>query len=297
MTIPLYTPVANEKLPIDLMIGDGVVSIGSCFADEIAQRLTDGGFAVNQNPFGTLYNPSSIASALERTMENREIGFNDLVEHEGLWHSWHHHGKFSQRTAEETLAVCNGSIHKAHAALREAKLLIITFGTAWIYLRTRHANIEGLEELEVVANCHKLPPQTFIRRRMSVEEIVALWTPLLQKLKTEYPTLLTLFTVSPIRHMSDGAHGNQLSKSTLLLAVDELISRNTPRCCYFPAYEIMMDELRDYRFYAADMTHPTNVAADIVYDRFQQSTMSAATIQQAHNNAKELRRQSHIPLH
>ena len=281
----LTTPVSAPQLPFKVDYSTGIVSLGSCFADEIGARLQEGDFHVEQNPFGALYNPASIAAAVRRLMEDREIGMEDLVEHEGLWHSWHHHGSFSRRTVEETLAACNSRIHQAHKALKEASLLMVTFGTAWVFEK------EG----EIVANCHKLPPQMFVRSRMTVEEITALWQPLLQELAAYYPSLNVLFTVSPIRHMADGAHGNQLSKSTLLLAVDELVG-NT-RCHYFPSYEIVLDELRDYRFYDEKMTHPTSVAVDVVWERFQRATMLPAIREQAHYNAKQHKREQHIPLH
>lgn len=286
MTPALTIPVAVEPMAFRLDVGDGIVSLGSCFADEVAARLADSGFGVEQNPFGTLYNPASVAAALERLIDDREVTTADLVQHEGLWHSWHHHGSFSHPTADECLAECNTRIHRAHVALQNAKLLIITFGTAWVY---EH---EG----RVVANCHKLPQQCFVRRRMSVGEVVALWQPLLEKLITYHSSLTTLFTVSPIRHMADGAHGNQLSKATLLMAVDQLITHRSSLITYFPAYEIVLDELRDYRFFGADMTHPTPLAADIVLDRFEQATMSPATRQMTHNNRKAAKYQRHTPF-
>lgn len=281
----LTTPVIVPQLPFKVDYSTGIVSLGSCFADEIGERLREGDFHVEQNPFGALYNPASIAAAVRRLMEGRPIGMEDLVEHEGLWHSWHHHGSFSKTTPEETLATCNDRIHQAHKALQEASLLMVTFGTAWVFKKDGN----------IVANCHKLPPQVFTRRRMTVEEITALWQPLLQELAAYYPSLNVLFTVSPIRHMADGAHGNQLSKSTLLLAVDELVG-NT-RCHYFPSYEIVLDELRDYRFFDEKMTHPTSVAVDVVWERFQRATMMPAVREQAHYNEKQHKREKHIPLH
>ena len=281
---PLTTPVNVPQLPLQLDFDSGILSLGSCFADEVGARLQDGGFHIDINPFGTLYNPASVAAALRRIIDNREIGMEDLVQHEGLWHSWHHHGSFSRPTAEETLGVCNARIHQAHKTLKEASLLMITFGTAWVF--------ELSEVHSVVANCHKLPAGMFTRRRMTVGEIVSLWQPLLDKLSAFNPRLSTLFSVSPIRHMADGAHGNQLSKSTLLLAIDELSNIH-----YFPAYEIVLDELRDYRFYGPDMAHPSPLAVDIVWDRFQQATMTPTTRNQAHLNAKQHKRERHIPLH
>lgn len=288
MTPQLSTPVQVPPLPLRLDLDCGIVALGSCFADEIGSRLLLGGFNVELNPFGTLYNPASIATALERIIDCRELTGTDLVQHEGLWHSWLHHGSFSRPTTTETLDTCNSRMLKAHEALRSARLLMITFGTAWVY--ETGGNIVG--------NCHKLPATMFTRRRMTVEEIVAMWSPLLTKITAFNPKISIMFTVSPIRHMADGAHGNQLSKATLLLAVDELCSAHRAgSATYFPSYEIVLDELRDYRFFGPDMAHPTPLAIDVVYDRFQQATMSAATMQQAHNNAKQRKREAHIPLH
>ena len=287
MTPPLTTPVGIDPLPFSLDFDTPVFTIGSCFADEMGHRLAAEGFRICPNPFGTLYNPASIALALDRIVDKRPIVEADLVMHDGLCHSWHHHGRFSRPSARETLDLCNGVILTAHDFLSDARLLAVTFGTAWVY--------ECDEAHGIVANCHKLPPQRFTRRRMPVDEIVAQWEPLLQKLAAFNPGLQVMFTVSPIRHLADGAHGNQLSKSTLLLATDPLAA--LPKTSYFPAYEIVMDELRDYRFYAADMTHPSPMAADIVYDRFRQACMTPAVVQQAHNNAKQALRQQHIPLH
>lgn len=287
MTPRLFTPVDIPAMPLRISHDDSIVSIGSCFADEMATRLAEGGFQVEQNPFGTLYNPASVALGLQRLIDNREIGIADLVQHEGLWHSWYHHGSFSHASQKECLEACNSRIREAHHTLKEANLLIVTLGTAYIF---EH---EGL----VVSNCHKLPPQQFTRRMMTTSEIVALWQPLTDRLHTFNHGLSIIFTVSPIRHMADGAHGNNMSKATLLLAIDQLINTPLPTpSYYFPAYEIMLDELRDYRFYGPDMVHPSPLAADIIYDRFQQATMSPSTIQQAHNTAKQHKREHHIPI-
>ena len=286
----LTTPVIAPQLPFKIDYSSGIVSIGSCFADEIGARLQDGDFHVELNPFGALYNPASIAAAVRRLMEDNPIGREDLVEHEGLWHSWHHHGSFSRSTAGATLTTCNSRLHKAHAALKEASVLMITFGTAWVF-----ELVSSVEFGVIVANCHKLPPQMFERRRMTVEEIVSLWQPLLQELEAYYPNLKVLFTVSPIRHLADGAHGNQLSKSTLLLAVDQLVDER--KAFYFPSYEIVLDELRDYRYFDEKMTHPTPLAVDVVWERFQRATMVPAVREQAHFNAKQHKRERHIPIH
>lgn len=301
--IELYTRVGVPTMPFGIDYATGIVSLGSCFSDEIGMRLRESDFHVEQNPFGTLYNPASIAAALRRIMYNREVGREDLVEYGGLWHSWHHHGSFSRPTAEECLEVCNSRLHGAHESLKQARLLLVTFGSAWVY---EH---EG----EIVANCHKLPQDNFVRRCMTVDDIVSLWRPLLEEVHACYPTLHILFTVSPIRHIGDGLHGNQLSKSTLLLAVDELVDHDLPPAkrkkkgakveeserpvtLYFPSYEIVVDELRDYRFYGPDMVHPTDLAVDVVWDRFQRATMVPAVREQAHFNAKQKKREHHVTI-
>ena len=285
----LTTPVLPGRMPFQLDFASGIVSLGSCFASEIGSRLQESDFHIDLNPFGALYNPASIAAALHRLIDDRPITKDDLVKHEGYWHSWHHHGSFSHSTPGATLLVCNNRIHRAHRALKEADLLMVTFGTAWVY---EHQGT-------VVANCHKLPQQEFVHRCMTVDEIVALWRPLLEELHTYYPKLNIVFSVSPVRHLAEGAHRNQISKSTPLLAIDELLSPSTSlfSACYFPAYEIVLDELRDYRYFDEKMTHPTPLAVDVVWERFQHATMSPAVREQAHFNAKQHKREQHIPLH
>ena len=289
--IETQTRIGIPPIPLAIDFACGIVSLGSCFSDEMGQRMSDSGFHIEQNPFGTLYNPFSIATALRRLMDDSEITAADLVQHEGLWHSWHHHGSFSRPTQEECLAACNARIHQAHAALKEASLLMVTFGSAWVY--------DLADGRGTVANCHKLPQELFVRHRLSVDDIVARWRPLLDELHALFPSLHTLFTVSPIRHIGDGLHGNQLSKSTLLLAIEQLLSTSNsqPSTYYFPAYEIVLDELRDYRFFDEKMTHPTDLAVDVVWDRFQHAAMTPAVRQQAHFNMKQHKREQHIPLH
>ena len=289
-------------MPFSIDFNTGIVSLGSCFSDEIGLRLQEGGFLIEQNPFGTLYNPASIASALHRIIDDREIGEKDLVEHEGVWHSWRHHGSFSRPTKEECMEACNSRLHQAHQALKDASLLMVTFGSAWVYELSSPLVEGGGWGAAVVANCHKLPPQNFVRRCLSIDEIVTLWQSLLQELSTFNSQLSTIFTVSPIRHMADGAHGNQLSKSTLLLAIDELVhfhinTLEHSHIYYFPAYEIVLDELRDYRFYGPDMVHPSSLAVDVVWDRFQSASMTPSVREQAHCNRKQMKRQQHIPLY
>lgn len=261
-----------------------VLMLGSCFTDEIGARLRQSGFEVMCNPFGTLYNPLSIMAALERMQSG--IPFDDrvLVQHDQLWHSWCHHGSFSRPDKAEVLRRCNEALDAAARFLAREPIIIVTFGTAYAFFLNDPASpLHG----RVVANCHKVPARCFERRRLAVEEIVRCC----QLLTARHEVVLT---VSPIRHLADGLHGNQLSKATLLLAVEELERQG---CCYFPAYELLVDELRDYRFYARDLCHPSDLAADIIYERFQQCCMSADTRQRCLQYQKQYFQSQHRPIH
>lgn len=283
----LSTPVTIAPQGVTLDHGTRLLTVGSCFADEMGVRLQRSGFDVLANPFGTLYNPLSIAANLQMALDDKPMPEELLVQHDGLWHSWMHHSRFSSPDRAECLSRCDASIHETHRRLMEKPLwLIVTFGTAWVYYHEGH----------VVANCHKLPANQFERHRLTVDGIVAAWQPLIDTFQAL--GIQTFFTVSPIRHLADGAHGNQLSKSTLLLAVDQLLTLNSQLSTlhYFPSYEILLDELRDYRFYARDLCHPSDLAADIIYERFQQACMSPATRQQCLLNEKQHRQSSHRPI-
>lgn len=269
----LSTPVAVAPSLLRLSQDRPILLIGSCFTESIGLRLKDFGFRVMMNPFGILYNPLSIAECLRRCLIGEEITENELVERDGLWHSWLHHGSFSHPAKEDCLAACNQRLHQAQNLLKENPLVILTLGTAWVY---EHKG-------RVVANCHKVPGKEFTKRLLTIDEIVAAYAPL--------PLPQTLWTVSPIRHWADGAHGNQLSKSTLLLASEQLQGE------YFPAYEIVMDELRDYRFYDRDMLHPSPLAVDIVWERFQQTYMDTPTLTLGQECHQQNKRMAHKPIH
>lgn len=266
--------------------GDKILLVGSCFADSIGQMMAQRGLQVTCNPFGTLYNPVSIAQAMQMT----EIP--PLVEHEGLWHSMAHHGSFSRATEEETREAVRQSIETMQHTLKEANVVIVTFGTAWVYEMKDPAWLTGSGASPVVGNCHKLPANYFTRRRLSVDEIEALWRPLIAK----YPDKHWLFTVSPIRHIKDGLHENQLSKATLLQAVEDLITQLSA-ISYFPSYEIMLDELRDYRFYAEDLVHPSPVAIQYIWERFAENYCTPQTRNEMQIRLKQWKFEHHIPLH
>lgn len=288
MEVPLQTVVPVDRDGIELSHTDALLLAGSCFTDNIGDRLESAAFDVQRNPFGILYNPFSIAQSLQRCMEDRELTEGDLVQQQGQWHSWMHHGSFSQSTPEACLRLCNSSLHATHAYLQQCSALIITFGTAYLY----RLKSDG----RVVGNCHKIPQQQFVKQLPAVDDIVREWQKLLYGLPRNVEKII--FTVSPIRHWADGAHGNQLSKATLLLAIERLVGHRAGHViAYFPAYELMMDELRDYRFYADDMLHPSPLATEIIWRRFAGAYMSELTRRIADKAEQLYRMQQHRPLH
>lgn len=246
---------------------DRILLLGSCFAENIGNKLTENKFKTDINPFGTLYNPASVAMAIRRLMQPEMFTGSDLFRHGGCYHSFAHHSRFSSPSETECLERINNRLSGSSAFLQEATRLVVTLGTAYVY-RLKSSG-------QVVANCHKLPEKQFDRSLLPVETIVADWQNLLSDVWRQNPALKVLFTVSPIRHWKDGAHGNQLSKATLLLAVDRLQQAFLGQIGYFPAYELMMDELRDYRFYADDMLHPSVLAIEYIWQRFIESQLSA----------------------
>ena len=271
MALKFRTEVAVNPVGCKVSHGSHVVTVGSCFSDEIGLRLQRDLFDVAVNPVGTLYNPMSIASSLDAIMSGRVYTEADLVCRDGIWHSFDHHSRFSSAGMEQCLCRINSAMDAAREALRVCTHLFVTFGTAFVYTR------DG----RVVANCHKFPAAQFERRRVTVDEIVGLWRPLMERLRAFAPGINIVFTVSPIRHLSDGAHGNQLSKATLQLAVDTLIAGTDGYAGYFPAYELVLDDLRDYRFYASDLTHPSDMAVDYIYGKFADMYFTPETMRLA----------------
>ncbi len=283
----LYTPVSVERQDFSLHYGNHIMLIGSCFTENMGLRLQSLRFPVLLNPFGILYNPLSMAEALERCLDNRPISSDDLVQHDGLWHSWLHHGAFSAVDKEECLRRCNKAILQAHTFLQQCDKLLLTFGSAWHFVH--------LPSGRVVGNCHKLPSANFQRQLASVEAIMARWQPLLRRLQQQHTEVL--LTISPVRHWAYGAYGNQLGKASLFLAIDALCNEFKSFTYYFPAYEILMDELRDYRYYADDLLHPSFMAEELVWQRLQQAYMSEDTIALCNKVDKLNKLQSHRMLH
>ena len=266
-----------------------ILMMGSCFAENMGKLLIEAKFQLDLNPFGILYNPFSISAALVEILKGKVYLAEDLFSYKDLWHSPMHHGSFSASTPEETLLNINTRLQHAHQFVSELDWLMLTFGTAYVY--------EQKDTGHVVSNCHKLPENRFTRRLLTVEEIVSEYTSLITSLAARNPNLKILFTVSPIRHIRDGMHANQLSKSTLLLAVDRLQQLFPQHVFYFPSYEIVLDELRDYRFYADDMLHPSPLTIRYLWERFSETFFSADT-KQIMAEVEDIRRDlAHKPFH
>ena len=260
---------------------------GSCFAESVALKLSDAGFSVDLNPFGIAYNPLSLSQNLKRLLNNKPYTEDELFKENDVYHSFSHHSRFSGTDPDEVLSKINLRMAMSSPYLKTSHLLIITFGTAYVYRLQKNGYI--------VSNCHKLHSDFFSYKRLTVNEIILEWSDLIARLQEFNPALKILFTVSPIRHWKDGAHENQLSKSILLLAVDEL-ARNHSQCYYFPAYEIMLDDLRDYRFYADDMMHPASRAIDYIWKKFSDVFFNKETLIKAHQYEKAHKALKHIPI-
>lgn len=249
---------------------DPIVLIGSCFAEHIGEKLIHSKFNCLVNPNGILFNPISIATAITSYIDKAEIKDNDIVLNNGLYNSLNHHGSFSSTVKQELIETINASIEGAYNQLKVAKHLIITFGTSNIYRYYPTQN--------AVANCHKLPQKLFTKEQLQPEAIIETYNQLISKLKDFNPTLNIIFTVSPVKYLRDGLIENNLSKSVLIYSVHQLIKTNT-HCSYFPAYELVNDDLRDYRFYKEDMAHPNEQAINYVWEQFSESHFNTNTKQ------------------
>ncbi len=264
------------------------VMIGSCFAESIGSKLQQLKFDISLNPFGIVYHPLPAARNMERIISGKLYAPDELQLHQELWCSFDHHGRFSHPDSNVCLEQINAELRQARRQLSEANLLFVTFGTAWAYRRKA--------DKRIVANCHRYPASDFERIRSDVDEIYDVWIATLTKLHRFNPNLQIVFTVSPIRHLRDGAHENQLSKAVLLLAVDKLIGA-TASAGYFSAYEIVLDDLRDYRFYDEDMTHPGTQAVNYIWQRFRECFMTKETQKLMQEVEEIVKASAHRPIH
>ncbi len=286
--LKLQTPVDAGRSRIGISLADRIMVLGSCFADNIGERMSELGFEVCVNPFGTIYNPVSLCNSIARLESGIPFSEKECVPMgagAGLFCSFSHHTSFARRTPGEFLTDANAALKEASQAWKAADKVILTLGTAWCF--------EYIPTGETVSNCLKVDGRQFSRRRLSVSET----TLLLSSVAARHPEKEFIFTVSPIRHLKDGAHGNQISKGTLLLAVENVLPSFPDRTDYFPAYEIVLDELRDYRFYAADMVHPSQQAVDYLWSRFVAWALPERELPELEERTKALTRSRHREMH
>jgi len=239
------------------------------------------------NPFGIIFQPKAIEKALFDCVDQKEYSTEDLIQHGDIWLSLHHHSKFNNRDSKLVINDINKHIDQGHKTLKRASHIIITLGTSWAY--------RWKEDGSLVANCHKIPQAKFKKELLSSEQILQSLTKLINRIEDFNPDLKIIFTVSPVRHWKDGAVQNQLSKSTLILAIHQL-KKIFDNVEYFPAYEIMMDDLRDYRFYADDMLHPSKVAVDYIWDLFSKTYFEDETIEIIKEVGKIIQAKNHRPF-
>lgn len=264
---------------------DKIVMLGSCFSDNIGTRLRDAMMQVDINPFGTIYNPASINQSVLRIIHNQLVTDDEMFHANGVWNNFSFHSRYSSADKITAIDKMDKRISFSHEHLRESNMLIITLGTAIVY--------ESKAIGRVVSNCHKLPSQEFVRRMLSISEVEESLRSIIENAHLFNPKIKIIFTVSPIRHVADGLEQNQLSKSTLRVAIGNMIKEYPAIVEYFPAYEIMMDDLRDYRFYAADMVHPSDVAIDYIWNTFQGAYFDDRTAQAVQRCERVTKRLTH----
>ena len=287
----LQTPVADAPCKVGISYNDRITMLGSCFSDNIGRQLKNFGFDVCVNPFGTLYNPVSILRSVERLINRTSFTEDDCImigAGDGRICSFSHHTSFAGKDTEEFLSNANTALQNAADHFAQSTKVIITLGTSWCFSHDASGKI--------VSNCLKRPADEFTRERLSPSETASCLHNLIQMCtQAESATFKPkefIFTVSPIRHFKDGAHGNQISKAGLLLGIEDVLKNE--RTDYFPAYEIMMDQLRDYRFYAEDMCHPSEQAVNYIRERFLEWALPAEERPLLEENIRTFKRNSHI---
>jgi len=281
------TEIEITEFPEKIGYQSSCMFIGSCFTHHIGERMRDLKFKVDLNPFGMIYNPLSVLNSLKILQEGKFFTKQDLHYHEKKWFSFSHYTGFSNADQEVCLKKINDRIKTSSGFFQNGDFLFITLGTAWVY--------QWKETNEVVSNCHKLPASKFNRRLLDVGEITKTYTDFFTDLLSRQPDMKVILTLSPVRHWKDGAVENQRSKSILLLAVHNMVEQ-FQNCFYFPAYEIMMDDLRDYRFYAEDMLHISPSGANYIWEKFRKAFIDSGSLSLMSEVEKISRAVNHRPL-
>ena len=278
--------IVLPQYPFSLNPQAKIMLIGSCFTTHIGQFMSESGFETCINPFGTLFNPYSIAQGLNLAITPQHYDERYIYKHEDCFVSFAHNTFFNRNKYDEFIQNIKEQLNSTQQFLKQTQYLFITFGTAFCYKFT--------ERNLIVANCHKIPNNQFDKIRLSVDEIVAFFNPFFEWQQRENKALKVIFTVSPVRHLNDGFHENTLSKSILHLAIEQLMKNK--QTYYFPAYEILNDDLRDYRYYTLDLCHPSDAAIQYIRECVAQAFFLPKTQQWAAVNRKRLLAEHHLPL-
>lgn len=257
-------PVQKSSFPIDY--DSKIMLLGSCFAENMGKKFDYFKFQATTNPFGIVFNAVSLEKLIRRSVENRKFTESDIFFHNDLWHCYEVHSELSNSDKDAFLESLNDIIHSTNKQLNESTHIIITLGTSWVY--------RNIKTNEIVANCHKVPQKEFIKELLSIHQIEESLQSIISLIHSVNPNCNFIFTVSPVRHIKDGFTENTLSKAHLIAAIHKTITHHPSPITYFPAYEIMMDELRDYRFYAEDMLHPNQTAIDYIWIQFFENYIS-----------------------
>lgn len=270
----------------NITIDDELLFIGSCFSEHISNKLKDYNFNVMEQPNGIVFNPISLAYPFKLIAQNLQYTTDDLVQLNNQWKSIHHHGSIHHCNQLDLLNKINSNLQTLRNNLMTGKHLFITFGSAFAYTHV-------VKEC-IVANCHKLPQQVFTKRILTINEISNEWSKALDCILQINPNLNIVFTVSPVKHLRDGVHENNLSKSTLLLSIESIIQSHK-LVQYFPSYELVNDDLRDYRFYNSDLAHPNQMAIDYVFDKFVETYLDENAFIYLNKNKQLHALKQHIP--
>ena len=261
-------PIQKSNFPIDY--DSKIMLLGSCFAENMGEKFEYFKFQTIVNPFGIIFNPVSLEKLIRRSIEKRKFTENDIFFHNDLWHCFEVHSELSNSDKDVFLESLNDLISSTNKKLSDSTHIIITLGTSWVYrLRQAQSDSDG-----VVANCHKVPQKEFTKELLSIQQIEESIESIISLVHSVNPNCKFIFTVSPVRHIKDGFIENTLSKAHLISAIHKIINHHPLPNTYFPAYEIMMDELRDYRFYGEDMLHPNQTAIDYIWIQFFQNYIS-----------------------
>ena len=260
------TPIPIPKNPNPIDYHSKIISLGSCFAENMGEKFGYFKFQNSVNPFGIIFNPVSIEKLVERVVKNQNFTEKDIFFHNERWHCFEVHSDLSNSNPQEFLQELNAILKETNHQITEATHIIITYGTSWVY---RNIASNG-----IVANCHKVPQKQFKKEILSIETIEKSIQNTIDLIKKLNPNLHFIFTISPVRHIKDGFVENQRSKAHLISAIHKILNHKSQILNYFPSYEIMMDELRDYRFYAQDMLHPNQVAIDYIWEKFKESSIN-----------------------